>query len=363
MQRLRPLVAVGSIAGMALVAPVLAAVAIGADPVVVRPGDTLSAISMRSGISVERLVDLNDIDDPNRIFVGQRLRISADAPTPNAGGAVTSHVVEPGESLWGIARHYGTTIAAIASANGLADPSRIFGGQRLAIPGHDAAPAAADAPAESSAPPAAAPARPVVHTVARGESVWSIAVRYGTTVGAIASANGLADPSRIFGGQRLAIPGATGSAPSKPAATPRMPPSMADAVSERDAVRRMIVEEAERHGVHAALALAVAWQESGWRQGVVSYAGAVGVMQLLPSTAEWVGDTMLGVPVDLHDARSNIRAGVRLIAHYLDRYEGNVDLALAAYYQGQTAADRHGVYTVSRPYVSSIRALVRIFGG
>jgi soluble lytic murein transglycosylase-like protein len=72
---------------------------------------------------------------------------------------------------------------------------------------------------------------------------------------------------------------------------------------------------------------------------------------------------MLRAPVDVHDARSNVRAGVRLIAHYLDRYAGNVDLVLAAYYQGQTAADRHGVYAVTRPYVASIKALARIFGG
>jgi soluble lytic murein transglycosylase-like protein len=142
-----------------------------------------------------------------------------------------------------------------------------------------------------------------------------------------------------------------------------MPSSMAVAVTERDAIRRMIVEEATAQGVPAALALAVAWQESGWRQGVVSYAGAIGVMQLMPTTADWVGDTMLGRTVDIHDARDNIRAGVRLLAHYLARYGADSDLVLAAYYQGQTAADRHGVYAVSRPYISSIRALTRIFGG
>jgi LysM repeat protein len=352
-----------SIAGIVLLAPVLAGVARGADPIIVGPGDTLSAISMRSGVSVERLVDLNGIDDPNRIFVGQRLRISDDASTARAGGAVTMHTVQGGETLWGIARHYGTTVAAVAAANSLADPTRIYAGQRLSMPGKDTAPSAANVPDAPPPEPTAASSEPTVHTVGRGESVWGIARHYGTTVAAIAAANGLADPSRIFGGQRLAIPGTTPSPLSEDTTVPRMPPSMSDAVSERDAIRRLIVEEAERLGVPTSLALAVAWQESGWRQGVVSYAGAVGVMQLLPSTAVWVGDTMLRAPVDVHDARSNVRAGVRLIAHYLDRYAGNVDLVLAAYYQGQTAADRHGVYAVTRPYVASIKALARIFGG
>jgi soluble lytic murein transglycosylase-like protein len=142
-----------------------------------------------------------------------------------------------------------------------------------------------------------------------------------------------------------------------------MPESMASLVSERDPVRRLIVAEADRFGVPAAFALAVAWQESGWQQGVVSWAGAVGVMQLLPATGQWVGEAMLGTTVNLRDTAQNVRAGVRLLAHYLDRYDGNRDLALAAYYQGQTAADRHGVFEVSRPYIASIKALEALFGG
>ena len=72
---------------------------------------------------------------------------------------------------------------------------------------------------------------------------------------------------------------------------------------------------------------------------------------------------MLGEIVAIHDVRHNVRAGVRLLAHYLARYAGNRDLVLAAYYQGQTAADRHGVYPVSVPYIASITRLERLFGG
>ena len=66
--------------------------------------------------------------------------------------------------------------------------------------------------------------------------------------------------------------------------------------------------------------------------------------------------------IDLYDARSNVQAGVVLLRHYLDRYHGDRTLALAAYYQGQTAADRHGVYQVTRPYIASILALEKLFG-
>ena len=58
-----------------------------------------------------------------------------------------------------------------------------------------------------------------------------------------------------------------------------------------------------------------------------------------------------------------MRAGVRLLAHYLGHYEGDRDRVLAAYYQGQSAVDRHGIYPVSRPYIASIKALERLFGG
>ncbi len=95
----------------------------------------------------------------------------------------------------------------------------------------------------------------------------------------------------------------------------------------------------------------------------MSHAGAVGVMQLMPGTADWIGQTMLGRPVRIRDARSNIVAGIWLLRHYLDRYDGNRDLVLAAYYQGQRAVDSHGIYPVSRPYIASIRSLERLFGG
>jgi soluble lytic murein transglycosylase-like protein len=115
--------------------------------------------------------------------------------------------------------------------------------------------------------------------------------------------------------------------------------------------------------VPVAFALAVAWHESGWRAGVVSSAGAVGVMQLTPPTADWVGTSMLGQRVDLYDARSNVQAGITLLKHYLARYNGDRSLVLAAYYQGQTAADRYGVYAMTRAYIASILALEAFFAG
>ena len=348
--------------------PILATVALAADPVVVvQAGDNLTRLSKRHGVSIANLVDLNNLADPNRIYAGQRLRIAGERPavsgssTPAAKPATTRvHLVTRGQNLTSIARSYGVTVSALVQANGISNPSRIYAGQRLTIPGA----AAAAAPAGRAAAPAAKPVATRVHLVTRGQNLTTIARSYGVTVSAIALANGISNPSRIYAGQRLTIPGAAAAAaPAAATAGPAMPASMATLVAKRDAVRRVIVEEANRYDVPPALALAVAWQESGWRQAVVSHAGAVGVMQLMPATADWVGDAMLGTRVEINDLRHNVRAGVRLLAHYLDRYEGDRDRVLAAYYQGQWAVDHHGIYQVSRPYIASIKVLVRIFGG
>ncbi len=141
-----------------------------------------------------------------------------------------------------------------------------------------------------------------------------------------------------------------------------MPPSMAAVVRQRSGMRQLIANEARRQHFPRALALAVAWQESGWQERVVSSAGAIGVMQLLPATADWVSATMLGERVNLWQARSNVRAGVALLKHYLARY-GSRPMALAAYYQGQVGTDRYGIYPISQPYIASILLLERMFGG
>ena len=350
--RIAALVAV--IAGGTVVVP-----AAGTDRVVVvQPGDTLSEIALKHGLSVAQLRALNDIADPNRIYAGQRLRLTGKAastttPTSSPKAKQVIHVVASGENLTRIARRYRSTIAAIVKANGIANPSLLRVGQRLTIPG-----AASAAP--SKKPPASvATAPPRVHVVASGENLTGIARRYGSTIAAIVKANGIANPSFLRVGQRLTIPGGTTST----AAAGRLPASISSLMAGRQGIGDMIRAEAKAQRVPVAFALAVAWQESGWRANVVSRAGAVGVMQLTPATAEWVGSTMVGHLVDLRNARSNVQAGVALLRHYLDRYHGDRRLTLAAYYQGQTAADRHRVYRITRPYIASILALEKLLGG
>jgi LysM repeat protein len=355
-------------AAIMLAAPVAAA-----DPsITVKAGDTLSQIALDHGTTVERLARANALTNPNRIFPGQQLLLVPEAGPSSAGAAVpapsapTIHIVSSGEHLTGIAARYGTTVAALAAANGLTNPSFILPGQRLVV-GSSAAPAATPAVAPGQAAPHAAPPAPrpapVLHTVAAGETLTAIAQHYGTTIAAIANANGLANPSFIRIGTQLSIPqaGAPAPAAAPSAQYTAMPGALRQAVAQRRAIGDAVRAEAEAIGLPPALAMAVAWQESGWQSGLTSSAGAVGVMQLLPSTGDWIAAAMLGSPVNVWDQASNIRAGVRLLKHYHDRYGGDRARILAAYYQGQHALETDGIYAVSWPYINAITALEAMF--
>lgn len=111
-----------------------------------------------------------------------------------------------------------------------------------------------------------------------------------------------------------------------------------------------VTEAATKYGIDPILVRAVAWQESRFRDSAVSPKGAIGVMQLMPGTASWLG-------VDPHDPRDNIFGGVAYLSTLLDRFGGDVRLALAAYNAGPEAVARHrGVppYRETQNYVKAI---------
>ncbi|MFN2273054.1 MAG: LysM peptidoglycan-binding domain-containing protein [Anaerolineae bacterium] len=111
---------------------------------VVQPGDTMYSIARRYGVSMWAIAEANGIVNPNFIYVGQRLIIPVCPPAP--GGTV--HVVQPGETLTQISARYGVSVWAIAEANGLTNINYIYVGQRLVIPGTAPAPG----PAPTAAP-------------------------------------------------------------------------------------------------------------------------------------------------------------------------------------------------------------------
>jgi LysM repeat protein len=105
---------------------------------VVQPGDTLAVIAQRYGTSVSAIVKINGLASPDRIYAGQRLVIPVAGSGAGSGGASRSggtYIVKAGDTLAGIAQHYGTTIAAITRVNGITNPNRIWVGMKLIIPG------------------------------------------------------------------------------------------------------------------------------------------------------------------------------------------------------------------------------------
>jgi soluble lytic murein transglycosylase-like protein len=121
-------------------------------------------------------------------------------------------------------------------------------------------------------------------------------------------------------------------------------------------VRGLLDAAAVRHGVPADLVRAIAWQESGWSQSARSGVGALGVMQLMPATARWVGRDLLGRPVDRTRVEDNVEAGVAYLA-WLRRHMGSTRLAVAAYYQGQGSVRADGLLGETERYVASVASL------
>jgi LysM repeat protein len=156
---------------------------------VVRPGENLYRIALRYGTTVRAIAAANHISNPNLIYVGQRLVIPTGGSTVPPGSC--TYVVRRGDTLYSIARHFGVSLTTLVSVNHIANPSLIYVGQRLVIPGC------------GPVPPTPAG---FWYTVRPGDTLYSIASRFGVSVWSIVAANHIANPNIIFVGQRLFIP-------------------------------------------------------------------------------------------------------------------------------------------------------------
>lgn len=265
--------------------------------------------------------------------------------------ASESYVVAPGDTLTSLARKYGMTIDMLAQMNGIENPNLIMAGQSLVLTNSNVA-----QPATESYTPA-----PVsdTYTVQAGDSLWSIASQFEISVAQLVEANreNVPDQNLIYPGQNLVIPGgagASGNGVDTPA--PQSAPAP-DPASTGASVEATLNQTAAAYGLDPALVKAIAWQESGWQQHVVSSSGALGVMQVMPATGGWISNQLVGRPLDIqNNASENVLAGV-VYLEWLIRYTGSEDQAIASYYQGPNAVSSFGWYGETHTYVESVKSI------
>ena len=341
-------------------------------------GDTVWDLARHYGSTVTAIIDANGLDSRATIHVGDTLTIpGATAKTTKPTKAASSksarhsakHTVKNGDTVWDLAQRYGSSVAAIVSANSLGSSAVIHVGDKLTIPGAKATSSTKASTASGTKKSTTASSR---YTVKRGDTLGAIANRFGSSVGKISSANGIDNPSMIRVGQVLTIPGGvpTGLVGDTFAGRtyPKGVVSAANAnkqilnersVPTRAQMRALIVKTAKKYDVNVSLALAIGYQESGFNMRAVSPANAVGVMQVIPTTGEWVS-TMVGRELDLLDPNDNVTAGVVLL-RYLTRNADSRDQAIAGYYQGLGGVRKHGMNTDTKQYVRSVKALMKNF--
>ena len=342
----------------------------------VRRGDSLSAIARKHGVTIAALAAANNIRNLSLIVVGQWLVIPsagsltpAAAPlvaptlvpagTPNAiaaspalpaaatGAASVTYVLRPGDSLRAVARKYKVTVNALVAANAIRNPNRVPVGLRLVIP--------------SAVMPVATPAATPTVTVAPTVPPTTAAtppVDPTTTVVPVATAAVTDATTTTTAPASTTLPAAAiAAAPSLTNEQLARLPKELLSFPERLALLPSFDRWAAQYAVPPSLLKALAWMESGWQATVISPSGAIGIGQLLPSTAAFVAGVLIGAPLDPYLADDNIRMSARFLSHLLTLTNGDVNLALAGYYQGLTSVRRDGMKPTTAAYVNVVLAL------
>jgi soluble lytic murein transglycosylase-like protein len=241
---------------------------------------------------------------------------SGSTPEMGAGTAGPSaaqqsaYVVQPGDTLSAIAERAGSSVAELATANGLNPSEPLLSGAVLNLPG-------AATQAAGASPVAASPTE--ASTVAASQP--------------------------------------EGSAAEGSAGGPPFPTAQSVSPSEVGSI-------AAENGVPPSFAQAIAQQESGFNNEVTSSAGAQGEMQILPGTWNWINENLTpSSPLEPASASSNVRGGVLLLHSLLESSGGNPGTAAAGYFQGLGSVTENGELPETQQYVESVLSLQHQFGG
>lgn len=318
----------------------------------VTAGETLSSIAGANGLSLARLAAANGMAWNGQVVVGQSLQI------PPQDGAYTG---PQGETL------------------GYATSSTPVGSQTSTAASTSSSPAASGSSSGSGSSSSSSGGGG--HAVSGGDTLSAIAARLGTTVAALAAANGIANPNLIYAGSSLAAPAPGTTATPAPATVPVNTTTTAvtktasttssstgpegsaaytggGAGNSSERVSSSQVSSiAAQHGVSGNLAAAIAWQESGNNNALTSSTGARGVMQIMPGTWQWINSQLAGGSLRTHTAADNVKAGSLLLKALLEETGGNEEQAIAGYYQGLNSVRSRGMYEDTKQYVKNVQAL------
>ena len=316
--------------------------------------------------------------------------LAAAAPA----GAASPHTVQPGETLWSIAAASNLTTRTVAAYNGLPETANVVLGSTIRIPSTiegaaalqaagitlgspqtgvapTAKPAATATAAATAQPVAAQPATSSApppqgsYIVRPGDTLIGLAAGARVAPAQIAAANGLNPNAQLLIGTVLKLPsGAPAPArSSQPAPVQRVVPAADPAPTQARVGAADVQQVASAHGISPSLAAAIAWQESGFNNAMVSSANARGVMQVMPGTWDYVQSNLAQRQLDPNSATDNVHAGVLYLQRLLQETGGDEATAIAGYYQGLGSVRSRGLFDDTQQYVSNVQALRSRFGG
>lgn len=238
------------------------------------------------------------------------LLVATGAAGFTAGGA---YVVRPGDSLWAISRAHGITVNRLAAANNMRPSDLLLIGKKLNIP------------IPSNDPPAPTLSSSTIATKAAANP-WTFCSTFQPSDG----------PWGVL-------------------------PSQLRSSSRRLSLQPLFIKWSSHYNLSLPVLEAIAWQESGWQQGVISPVGAVGTGQIMPDTANFIVSNIIGRRLNINSVSDNIRMSAAFLGYLSDLEDNNLCATIAAYYEGPINLAKYGVFPQTQQYVASVEALIPRF--
>jgi hypothetical protein len=206
------------------------------------------------------------------------------------------------------------------------------------------------------------------YRIQNGDTLTGIARNYHTSIQTLVIANNISNPNLIITGQQLCIPSASYqvsySSVSAPSSgfmsnnTVRWYDYNALQTSTRDQVTALLRQAAAQYGLPANLLLAIAWEESGWTQHVIARDGGIGVMQIMPYTAQAI-NSITHIQRNPYNLSDNIALGAQYLSWLWTNFHGDLNKVISGYNEGGWSVIHRGIFNWK--YVKAVLSLMSRF--